>query len=94
MHSSTLFILLTVFLVSLAISVSAYPGGEEKEKKEEKKDEGKKEGKSEEKEKKDGAEEGGKSENKESGAMSLLSSSSSFCALISLAITSIILSIH
>ena len=92
MHSSTLFFLLTVFLVALTISVSAYPGEEKKEEKEESKEGEKGEGeKGEGKEEK--KEESEDKEKAKGGATSLFSSNG-LSAVISLAIASIILSIH
>lgn len=85
MNSSTLFFLLTVFVVALAISVSAYPEEEEKGKKEEAK-----EGAGDKKEEEDGEK---KKEEAEGSAMSLISSNT-FSTVVSLAIASIILSIH
>ncbi|GFT72489.1 hypothetical protein NPIL_62131 [Nephila pilipes] len=79
MHSSTLIMLLTVFLVALSLSVTVVDAGEEKEEKKEGKEdksEGGEEGKEEGgEEKKEGGEEGEKKEGEKSGATSLITSS-------------------
>ncbi|KFM56519.1 hypothetical protein X975_05583, partial [Stegodyphus mimosarum] len=65
MNSSTVVLLLTVFLVALSISTSVVNAGEEKEEKESKESGEKKEEKKEEKEAKEGKEKGKRIKRKE-----------------------------